>query len=221
MTGLATVRLQRSSGQHSIVTASMKSWKSPPVIGSRLPTPFFLAPGTSLLGGRSTSLDSASLPLAVSVRKMLADSKFMPKGGYLGVHLAHRYPHTHPKDHHFVPSMLKGVDLLLYESVAALRLAAVLSSVTKNNLPTYGVIERLDNWSKPHEETATPGHCSSIEPKLTPVDVRNLYDDDDREDDQNATEGVGYHYGYSVEAVEDSSSTGDSDYEPRLEGSGR
>ena len=44
----------------------------------------FLAPGTSLLAGQPSSLEPSTLPLALSIKAMLATSDFMTDGGYLG-----------------------------------------------------------------------------------------------------------------------------------------
>lgn len=103
----------------------------------------FLAPGTSLLTGQPTSLDREHLPLAVNLRTMLANDEFMPNGGYIGVHLAHHYPHTHPQLHEFIPQMLKGVDMVLYESIASLGLSAVLCPASETNLPSSDAMDAL------------------------------------------------------------------------------
>ena len=113
----------------------------------------FLAPGTSLLTGRQTSLDREQLPLAVNLRSMLDNDKFMPDGGYIGVHLAHYYPHTHEQLHKFVSQMLKGVDMVLYESIAVLGLPAVLCSASETNLPSSDAIGALNGREEQNSGT--------------------------------------------------------------------
>ncbi|KAK3706750.1 hypothetical protein LTR37_012595 [Vermiconidia calcicola] len=116
----------------------------------------FLAPGTSLLAGQPTSLEPQCLPLAQSLRRMLASEDFLPKSGYIGVHLAHSYPHTHPKFHAFVPSMLKGVDMALYESIVALGYKAVLDQITGPNLPSAEVLQLLESKGRSSMRTESP-----------------------------------------------------------------
>jgi len=108
----------------------------------------YLAPGTGLLNGAPKCLDPPSLPLFGHLHKMLAAERFFPKGGYLGIHLAHSYPHTHPRLHQFVPSMLKGSDMALYEVVVAMGLAVVLDPTDKNNLSSEDVIQCLEEMYK-------------------------------------------------------------------------
>ena len=108
----------------------------------------FLAPGTSLLAGRPTSLDRERLPLAVNLRNMLANADFMPDGGYIGIHLAHYYPHTHNNLNQFVPNMLKGVDMVFYESVSVLHLPATLCTISANNVPPHGTLDSLDEMEE-------------------------------------------------------------------------
>lgn len=105
----------------------------------------FLAPGTSMLTGRQTSLNREQLPVAINLRRMLANDKFMPNGGYIGVHLTHQYPHTHEQLHEFVPHMLKGVDMVLYESIALLDLSAVICPASETNLPSSDAMWTLNN----------------------------------------------------------------------------
>ena len=107
-----------------------------------------LAPGTSLLAGRPTSLDRETLPLVVNLRTMLANTNFMPGGGYIGIHLTHRYPHTHDDLNRFVPNMFKGVDMVVYKSVSQLNLPAILCTVSKSNIPPDGVLDSRDEMER-------------------------------------------------------------------------
>ncbi|PIA93152.1 hypothetical protein CB0940_05228 [Cercospora beticola] len=90
----------------------------------------FLAPGTGLLAfGRISPpqlLDPKSLPLTKHLNSLLGVPTFLPTGGFLGIHLIHAYPHTHKDLHAFVPNMLKGADMAIYESVTACNLHARL-----------------------------------------------------------------------------------------------
>ena len=104
----------------------------------------FLAPGTSILTSRPTSLDREQLPLVANLKTMLSNAKFMPDGGYIGIHLTHQYPHTHEKVSQFISSMRKGVDMVLYESIALLNLHAIVCPVSKTNLPPCGIVDALD-----------------------------------------------------------------------------
>lgn len=108
----------------------------------------FLSPGTGLATCRPSSLDRSRLPLVAPLKAMLRNDKFMPKGGYLGIHMAHRYPHTHPRLNQFVPNMLKGVDMAVHESISILGLPAILCTVSKTNLPPLNLLSLLKQLEK-------------------------------------------------------------------------
>ena len=152
----------------------------------------FLAPGTSLLSGRPTSLDRERLPLAVHLKTVLANANFMPDGGYIGIHLAHCYPHTHKNLNQFVPNMLKGVDMILYESVSLLHLPAILCTVSATNTPPHGILDSLDEM----EERAA-GRPSKVRNNLSTftADEGMEYESNygDEEQAQDAVNDV-FHY---------------------------
>lgn len=68
----------------------------------------------------------------------------------MGIHLAHRYPHTHPKLNQFVPNMLKGVDMVVHESISTLGVPAVLCTVSKTNAPHADVLTSLNQIETAH-----------------------------------------------------------------------
>lgn len=104
----------------------------------------YLTPGTGLLSGRTTSLQKRELPLAQQLTGMLTNPDFKPRGGYIGFYLAHSYPHTHRTLHHFIPSMLKGVDMMLYSAILAADLTCVLEPIQDGRLGNPNVLEELD-----------------------------------------------------------------------------
>lgn len=108
----------------------------------------FLTQGSGFLTGVPKPLDAGSMPLFRHLHRMLATPLIFPRGGFLGVYLAHSYPHTHDRLHQFVPSMLKAGDMALYESIAALGLVAALDQITGTNIPSRGVLEALDELYK-------------------------------------------------------------------------
>lgn len=50
----------------------------------------------------------------------------------MGIHLAHSYPHTNPRLHEQVPNSLKGVDMVLYESMHAAGLSCILLPIANS-----------------------------------------------------------------------------------------
>ncbi|KAK5171276.1 uncharacterized protein LTR77_004420 [Saxophila tyrrhenica] len=116
----------------------------------------FLAPGTGLLTGAMKCLDPPSLPLYGHLRKALTTKQFFPKGGYLGFHLAHSYPHTHERLHQFVASMLNGSDMALYEVAMAMGLVVALEATSKANLPSEAITGLLNNAYEQHRRSRRP-----------------------------------------------------------------
>lgn len=51
---------------------------------------------------------------------MLTNRHFMPRGGTLGIYAAHFYPYT-DRDNSDLPCCLKGVDMMTYEALLALK----------------------------------------------------------------------------------------------------
>ncbi|KAK3722688.1 hypothetical protein LTR37_002259 [Vermiconidia calcicola] len=160
----------------------------------------FLAPGTSLLAGQPTSLEPQCLPLAQSLRRMLASEEFLPKGGYIGIHLAHSYPHTHPKLHAFVPSMLKGVDMALYESIVALGYKAVLDQITGPNLPSAEVLQLLESKGR-----SSVRHESPIVSNLQEMTFGDEPDEDDENTDDQVDDICEFYSQYEPDSDESES----------------
>ncbi|KAK5127446.1 hypothetical protein LTR85_006785 [Meristemomyces frigidus] len=168
----------------------------------------FLAPGTGLLAGNPLSLQPLQLPLFRQLQEALADTDFMPKGGYIGFMLAHSYPHTHPQLHHFVPNMLKGSDMVLYEAVHAAQLICALETVDDNALPREDALEDLDalhqadcrRWPR-SDAHPPPSHLAATEIKYEEDDDEacednvdmHPSDDEDLSDMDESEEGtLGY-----------------------------
>ena len=146
----------------------------------------FLAKGASLSTCRPSSLDRGHLPLVTNLRTMLSNEKFMSQGGYVGIHLAHRYPHTHPKLNQFVPNMLKGVDMVVYESISLLELPALLCTVSTTNLPTHGILEKLDQMDpKWVDQVSTQLACSPVN-GLNTFEPGFTYQEEEIVDEENA-----------------------------------
>lgn len=130
----------------------------------------YLAPGTGLLAGNPLSLRPSRLPLFQQLKAALATQDFMPKGGYIGFMLAHSYPHTDSALHHFVPNMLKGSDMALYEAVHAAGLICALEPIDDNALPRENALQDLERlyradlrtWPRP-ESHAPPSHLAATE----------------------------------------------------------
>ena len=118
----------------------------------------FLAPGTGLLAGKPLSLQTPQLPIFRQIRCALTSPMFMPQGGYMAFELAHSYPHTHPKLHHFVPNMLKGADMALYEAVYSFGLTCVLEAVEGGALLRESALEDLERMQR-HRRTHSLKHA--------------------------------------------------------------
>ncbi|EMC97740.1 hypothetical protein BAUCODRAFT_122166 [Baudoinia panamericana UAMH 10762] len=109
----------------------------------------YLAHGTGLLAQGEWGiggLQPAQLPLSQHLRDLLlAKPVLMPNGGYLGFDLTHLYPHTHPSLHAFVPQMLKGADLAVYEAVQAAGLTCVLGGCRNDHhFEQIDILDKLD-----------------------------------------------------------------------------
>ncbi|KAI1451323.1 hypothetical protein F4805DRAFT_109316 [Annulohypoxylon moriforme] len=74
--------------------------------------------GNGQLTGHSNALDLTQVPLYKHMRAILDYDSFMPKGGYLGFHTSHSYPHTSRCV--CLPDILKGIDMALWECLRAL-----------------------------------------------------------------------------------------------------
>lgn len=123
----------------------------------------FLAPGTGLLAGAPKPLDTPSMPLFGQLKQMLSEKNFLNKGGYLGICLAHSYPHTHDKLNHFVPSMLKGSDMALYETLSKLGLPFILDPINKASFPSATALATLDELSYgQHSQEEPPTFVSTL-----------------------------------------------------------
>lgn len=90
----------------------------------------YITPGTGLLTRRPTNMDPKQLPLYTIFDQLLKNPAFMPEGGTLGVFLSHHYPHTDETLLKDLPYCLKGVDMVLYETLRAIRLGFKLTAIT-------------------------------------------------------------------------------------------
>ncbi|KAK4549812.1 hypothetical protein LTR36_005113 [Oleoguttula mirabilis] len=123
----------------------------------------FLTPGTGLLAGKALSLQPSQLPLSQQMKVSCATPEFMPQGGYIGFMLTHGYPHTHKDLHHFVPNMLKGSDIVLYEAMHAVGLSSALEPIDSDSLPGHDALQHLErlhqanrrSWKNQHTEIGT------------------------------------------------------------------
>ena len=120
-----------------------------------------VAPGTGMLNAQMTSLMPRKLGLYTRLRAMLANPTLMVRGGYVGSRLIHKYPHAHPRLHTYVPSMLKGADMVLYEAVAALGLVSVLVPFQKWNINPVGLLEHLDRLHLGRRSAAHHGQATA------------------------------------------------------------
>lgn len=75
--------------------------------------------GFGMLTHLSKAMNSKQLPLYTTLKSMLANRHFMPRGGTLGIYTAHLYPYTN-RDNSDLPYCLKGVDMMTYEALLAL-----------------------------------------------------------------------------------------------------
>lgn len=78
---------------------------------------------------------SSAIPLIRALREALADRQWMAEGGVVGIKCAHAYAHTSSANEgsRVQPGMLKGIDALLYSSLAEqLRLKVEVKLVAEN-----------------------------------------------------------------------------------------
>ncbi|KAK4575227.1 hypothetical protein LTR86_001079 [Recurvomyces mirabilis] len=122
----------------------------------------YLSPGTGRLCDGVPSLQPRGLPVYELLKRTLASQDFMPNGGYLGFRLVHRYPHTDPVQYRFVPAMLKGADMGVYEAMRAVGLVRVLMQHRKGcflsaleELDTMHALQ-LDERSRPQRYDVDP-----------------------------------------------------------------
>lgn len=165
----------------------------------------YLAAGTGLLAGRALTLQPTELPLHHRLQHMLKTAGFLPEGGYLGFHLTHRYPHTHPVLHDFVPNMLKGSDLALYEAVHGLGLTSILTPIRGKSLPEPNVLDELDQiHDREENHTESHGPMNEYAPPslLRPLETET-YDDGDEASLSDEEEIEEDHDAYDTEAEED------------------
>ena len=76
----------------------------------------------NLAGHADTILDPTHLPLYDTLKAAFDTPGFFNQGRVLGVNLVHAYAHTTPT-YHFLPTSLKGSDMVLYEVARSLGLA--------------------------------------------------------------------------------------------------
>jgi len=111
----------------------------------------------------------------------------MPSGGYLGINLAHNYPHTHPKLHQLVLQMLKGIDMVLYESVHAAGLTCILEPVEDDRLVAPDAINRLEHFHNlprlANQKRAPPHNFEEVT-----IDASEIHEDDPYVDEEFAME---------------------------------
>lgn len=70
--------------------------------------------------------------------------------------------------------MLKGVDMVLRESVSALGLVAILDSISDRGLPSHGVLEALEDLYSQRKQSAVSAQDSSLQSRLKAVNVQDL-----------------------------------------------
>lgn len=63
-------------------------------------------------------MDPTQLPLHGILHSLFLKENFMPRGGYLGVHTSHAYPHTSTSA--CLPATLKGADMVAWETFRTL-----------------------------------------------------------------------------------------------------
>lgn len=64
-------------------------------------------------------MDAIQLPLYQPLVNLLEAPGFMTMGRTLGIGLAYAYPYTHEQLYKTMPEALKGVDMMLYETLLA------------------------------------------------------------------------------------------------------
>lgn len=77
--------------------------------------------GSGNLAGHTTPLDPTQLPIYETLKAALETPGFLQGGRVLGIWLAHGYAHTNMQSN-FLPSSLKGADMVLFEAARALNL---------------------------------------------------------------------------------------------------
>lgn len=78
------------------------------------------------LAGRSQILHPTQLPLYKMLSKALESPSFLEGGRLLGYYLKHEYQHNGVPRTPFLPEILKGIDMILYEVASALKLKSYL-----------------------------------------------------------------------------------------------
>ena len=159
----------------------------------------FITPGTGFAAGRASSLEPIRLPLFINIQKMLADQSCMHDGGYLGIYLAHSYPHTHPNLYHFVPRMLKGADMALYESFYAAGLKCKLQPINPNGgVPDLEDFHNSNPGAKdPSQHVAHPKQ-SNLTAMDVPLEMDEELGDSDREVGDESDCDVWYEEGSDI-----------------------
>ncbi|KAK3673863.1 hypothetical protein LTR78_006418 [Recurvomyces mirabilis] len=133
----------------------------------------YLSPGTGRLCDRALSLQPQGLPIYELLKRILISRDFMPNGGYLGLYLVHGYPHTDPVQHKFVPNMLKGADLGVFEAVKVAGLIGVL--VQCQNGSFLPALEELDTMYARHvRKQSRPQRCDVDPVRRDVTTVANL-----------------------------------------------
>ena len=143
----------------------------------------FLSSGTGMLGGRPLSLEPNKLPLALEAKRLLNNKSFMRSGGFLGIHLAHRYPHTHPIDHALVPSMLKGIDMAVYDSFFAAGLRCKLVPHESSKDDAYAPDSMLED-SSPRRS-----HLHTVKSELKEMLIDHNEHESDFEEEYDSGDG--------------------------------
>jgi hypothetical protein len=93
----------------------------------------YIRRGSGHLTGHCASthlLDPTRLPVYETLHHALSNPSFLPCGRVLAIWLRHSYAHTH-KELNFLPSSLKGSDMVLYETSRALGLQCYLHPVVE------------------------------------------------------------------------------------------
>ncbi|KAK2615390.1 hypothetical protein N8I77_002149 [Diaporthe amygdali] len=84
--------------------------------------------GGMLTGIEPPVLDATQLPIYLSLKNIVDNKAFMPEGGYLGFYCSHAYAHTNT-DAIILPDMLKGLDMVIWETFGRLGLEASVKPV--------------------------------------------------------------------------------------------
>ncbi|KAK5138256.1 hypothetical protein LTR08_003317 [Meristemomyces frigidus] len=81
----------------------------------------YVTRGNGHLAGIPSGLDPTQLPIYDTLKNIFDVPSCFPKGGMLGIWLTHSYAHTNG-EMNFLPSSLKGADMMFYETAIALGL---------------------------------------------------------------------------------------------------